>query len=300
MVFALVPACAAEGQGGDVGSGIVSASESEAGDGEAGGEAGGESSAENGGTSAGDGGSGSADSASGGASSGGEADESGSADSGPAEDSTGGAFDLDELDDDFEGGALAGWDTHNPGASSVALASGQLVLEPGASTVWLDASTSVLVWKEVPGNFIASASVTARRADDPTAVPLSGYRFGGLMARNPSEATGQNYVFIVLGTDTDPSVETKTTVDSWSTYEGPSWPSAAGDVRICRVGSTFRMLVRERGGEWQVTNQFERGDLPDALQVGPIAYNNNPDPDLRVTFDFVDFEAIDTLDECAL
>ena len=110
----------------------------------------------------------------------------------------------------------------------------------------------------------------------------------------------ENYVFIVLGTDDDPSVETKTTVDSQSVWQGPAWPGAAGDVRLCRVGSSFTMWVRNTGGAWQLSNTFVRDDLPGTLQVGPIAYNNAPTPEVRVSFDFVDFEPVGSEADCSL
>jgi hypothetical protein len=176
--------------------------------------------------------------------------------------------------------------------------SGQLVLEPTSDTVWIDDRVSVLLWKPVQGDFVATAAVISRRAEDPGALPYAGFRFGGLMARNPDEHHGENYVFVVLGTDTDPSVESKSTRDSTSEYAGPPWPSASGEVRICRVGAIFRMLVREDGA-WQVTSEFVREDMPDLLQVGPIAYNNDPVADLRVSMDWVDFDGVDGLDACA-
>jgi hypothetical protein len=210
---------------------------------------------------------------------------------------TGGGASLDDLDDDFDG-SLDGWHLFQPELAQMDIEGGQLVLQPFADTVWIDDRVSVLLWKAVEGDFVATAAVTSRRAEDPGALPNAGFRFGGLMARNPDEHHGENYVFVVLGTDIDPSVESKSTRDSASEYAGPPWPSASGEVRICRVGSSFRMLVRE-GGAWQVTNEFVREDMPAVLQVGPIAYNNDPIADLRVSVDWVDFEEVDGVEGCA-
>ena len=41
-----------------------------------------------------------------------------------------------------------------------------------------------------------------------------------------------------------------------------------------------------------------RPDLPATLQVGPVAYANNPSPDLRVSYEEVDFSAISSFAEC--
>jgi len=147
---------------------------------------------------------------------------------------------------------------------------------------------------------MVTAAVRAHQPQSVDQPPPAGFRFGGLMARNGGGGGLENYVFIVLGTDDDPSVETKTTTNSQSIYQGPPWPGAAGDVRLCRVGSTFQMWVRNTGGGWQLSNQFERPDLPDSVQVGPIAYNNAPDQQVRVSFDFVDFEPVGSLNDCSL
>jgi hypothetical protein len=201
------------------------------------------------------------------------------------------------LDDDFDDPALPGWTTFRPEAAAVSVDGGVLHLDPGVNTVWLDAATSILLWKEVEGDFMVTAALRSHQAGNIDVPPPSGFRFGGLMARDGGGGP-ENYVFIVLGTDTDPSVETKSTVDSGSTYQGPAWPTARGEVRLCRIGARFEMYVREADGAWQISNAFDRPDLPAALQVGPIAYNNAPDPQLRVSFDFVDFEPLDDFAAC--
>lgn len=214
-------------------------------------------------------------------------------------DTSGGETGIDPtaLDDDFDDPALPGWTTFRPEAASATVEGGVLHLDPAVNTVWLDGSTSILLWKEVEGDFMVTAAVRSHQAGNVDVPPPSGFRFGGLMARDGGGGP-ENYVFIVLGTDTDPSVETKSTVDSGSTYQGPSWPTARGEVRVCRIGSRFELYVRETDGAWQLSNGFDRPDLPAALQVGPIAYNNAPTAELRVSFDFVDFEPLDDFADC--
>lgn len=206
-------------------------------------------------------------------------------------------IDPDALDDSFDDPQLPGWTVFRPEAATATVTGGQLRLEPVANTVWLDGATSILLWKEVAGDFKVTVAVQSRDLDAPSQPPPAGYRFGGVMARSGAGGP-ENYVFVVLGTDTDPSVESKSTTNSGSTYQGPPWPSASGEVRICRVGSTFEMYVRD-GGAWMLTNSFERPDLPQTLQVGPIAYNNAPDLRLRASFDGVDFEPVASQAECA-
>jgi hypothetical protein len=219
---------------------------------------------------------------------------------GPADESSTGEpvepIDPDALDDEFDG-PLDGWSTFNEDLAAITVTNGELRMEPDAWSVWLDATTATLVHKPVAGDFKVTAAVTARSLQNPSVPPPAGYRFGGLMARDGSGGP-ENYVFIVLGTDEDPSVETKSTVDSSSNYQGPPWPGASGEVRICRVGGTFGLYVREGGGAWQLSNSFERPDLPVELDVGPIAYNNDATPNLRATFQFVDFEPVSGPDDC--
>ena len=223
---------------------------------------------------------------------------SGESDTTPA-DSSGGETGIDPtaLDDDFDDPALPGWTTFRPEAAAVSVDGGVLHLDPAVNTVWLDAATAILLWKEVEGDFMVTAAVRSHQAGNVDVPPPSGFRFGGLMARDGGGGP-ENYVFIVLGTDTDPSVETKSTVDSGSTYQGPPWPTARGEVRLCRIGARFEMYVRETDGAWQLSNAFDRPDLPGTLQVGPIAYNNAPTAELRASFDFVDFEPLDDFAAC--
>lgn len=197
-----------------------------------------------------------------------------------------------ELDDPFDGD-LSGWDVLNPERADVRVEGGELVIEPTAMSLWFQASAAVLVSKRVEGDFVVTSHVRARSLSDPTAPPAPPFRLGGLMARDPDGA-GEDYVFIVIGADlNDVSVETKTTDDSVSTYEGPPWPSAEGDLRICRQGSRFVLSIRETStSAWEQKAAFDRPDLPATLQVGPLAYANADPADLRVTFDAVDFEPL--------
>ena len=206
--------------------------------------------------------------------------------------------DLAALSDDFEDGNLSGWNQFNPQAASVTESSGQLRIEP-ASSLWFNATTGILVSKLVAGDFKVTSQVTTRSLSDPAMPPSPSFRLGGLMARNPSSASGENYVFIVVGADgNDLSVETKTTVNSNSTFQGPPWPNGEGELRICRIGSTFNLYIRTPGQTWQLKDSFNRPDLPDTLQVGAVAYANQPNPDLRVTYESIDFSRVSQVAEC--
>jgi len=212
--------------------------------------------------------------------------------------------DLTELSDDFEDGALTGWSVVNPEDATVEETGGQLRLEPGPSTVWYNTSSSILIHRSVAGNFRATARVTTFGLAAPDDPPDPTYRLGGIAARDPDDTT-ENYVFVVVGADdADLSAEAKTTVDSSSTFEGPAWPGGEAELRICRLGDDFHLLVRPTGGgAWQQPwsaglDSPSRPDLPPILQVGAVAYANTSPADLSVRFDSIDFRRPFTLADC--
>lgn len=187
----------------------------------------------------------------------------------------------------------------NPNSASVSVSNGSLHIEPVARSVWYNQSTAIFLYKDVPGDFKVTSYVMARRSSNTSLLPATQFRLGGIMARNASTANGQNYVFIVVGADdNDVSVETKTTVNSVSQYTGPSWPSGEGELRICRIGATFRLYIRSTGGSWSLRATFTRSDLPNTLQVGPVAYANASPADLRMSYQYVRFAPVSSLADC--
>lgn len=207
-------------------------------------------------------------------------------------------IDLPPLSDDFDDGDIEGWTLFQPQFADVSVQDGQLVVVPSDMSLWFNAVSASHLHKEVPGNFKVTSLVTARSAADPNAPPSPQFRLGGLMARDGS-ATSENYVFIVVGADgNDVSVETKTTQNSQSQFQGPPWPDGRGELRICRLGSTFHLLIREPGGSWTLQETYERPDLPPTLQVGPVAYANSTPADLVVTYASVDFDNVESEADC--
>ena len=195
-----------------------------------------------------------------------------------------------ELDDEFDGD-LSAWEVLNPGSAATRVEGGQLHIEPAANSLWFNRQSGVLVYQGVEGDFVATTRASARRLSDPSLPPEPQFRLGGLMARVPGADGGENYVFIVVGADGDDvSVETKTTRNGSSEFTGPPFPTGEGDLRICRVGTTLQLLIREDDTQpWQEQANFDRPDMPSVLQVGPMAYANNGTPDLQVSFDYVRF-----------
>jgi hypothetical protein len=232
---------------------------------------------------------------------GGASSSGGSGGGGGASSSSAGAGGSAEPGSDmFDGSSLdPSWQVLNPGAVSITVSGGSLSLELTQAALWYQASQGVLVFKEVTGNFKATARVHAHRTTNPAEPPITAVELGGLMARSPA-GPPENYVFIVVGRDeNDISVETKTTVNSQSTYLGPTWPSAEAELRVCRVGSDFLLLKRPvAGGAWIAAASYARPDLPATLAVGPNIYSLNQ-PDLTVRFDEVVFAEVSDAAGCS-
>jgi hypothetical protein len=200
-------------------------------------------------------------------------------------------FDLTSLSDTFENGFQSSWNTLHPTLVDVSVSSSALALNAHQS-LWFQASEGPLVYKTVPaGDFVVTATVHARKTSNGSVPPDGIYSLGGLMARHAG--TPEDYVFIVIGRDgNDVSIEHKSTDDNNSTYDGPSWPNGDAELRICRVGTQMRLYKRAVGaGSWTMALSIQRTDLAGELQVGAIAYANNPSPDLTVSFDEILFAA---------
>jgi len=206
------------------------------------------------------------------------------------------------LSDAFDGAALeASWSVHNPDQVDITVAGGVLALEPVGHTLWFNDSEGPQLYKELTGDFVATAPVRARRSSDPTQPAGDYVHLGGLMARDAA-ATAADYVFIVVGWDVnDNSVETKTTDDDVSTYDGPTWPDGDADLRICRVGSAFQLLKRRPGAAaWTLAETFDRPDLGATLAVGPLLYAPTTSPDLHVELDEVVFRSVSGTEDCTV
>ncbi len=211
---------------------------------------------------------------------------------------------LDTLSDTFEGNMLSSeWLVYRPEVLNISVANGALSLRLDQQALWYNDSRGPLVYKFVSGNFKITSRVRVRKTSNPTMPPSNTVHLGGLMARDPQgEMPGakENYVFIVAGFDeVDLSVETKTTVDSVSTYEGPAWPSGDAELRLCRVGSMFHLYKRAIGAAtFDFAKSYDRPDLPAKLQVGVNVYSASM-PDLAANFDEVTFAPASDMAECA-
>lgn len=160
---------------------------------------------------------------------------------------------------------------------------GRMTLAPYTST-WYQDYRGVLVFKEVSGDFVATAEIEPRNRAE-SGPPSRSYSLAGIMARAPRpEVTspqtwtpgGENYVFISLGTADAPGsyqFEVKTTQNSVSHLEISPGVSDA-QLRMARIGSAVIVLLKPAGQPWRVHRRYHRPDLPESLQVGLTAYTD--------------------------
>jgi hypothetical protein len=207
------------------------------------------------------------------------------------------------LSDEFDGTGLADtWQVVNPDTAAIEVRDGALFMTPNRNVVWWLADQGPGVFREVTGNFRVSAAVQARKASDPSTHVDSGFQFAGLIARDPASdgEAPENYVFNVVGYRGDYlCTETKTTENDLSQVEGPPWPNADAELRVCRVDDEFRIYRRPIGGDtWEHTITYSRRDLPATLQVGPIAYTYTDGWDLEARFEYVRIEPVNGEADC--
>lgn len=207
------------------------------------------------------------------------------------------------LSDGFDGAALdPSWSVIRQDVLNVGVANSQLSMSLNQGALWFNADQGAAVYKDVTGDFKVTATVRARMMSNPMLPPDRFVHLGGLIARNPDSAN-ENYVLVVVGWDEDGlSVESKSTIEGVSNYDGPPWPSGDAELRLCRVAGEFNVYKREVGAPmWQLASTRQRGDLPQTIQVGPAAYaaaDPGVTPDLIVYFDEVTFAEVDDVADC--
>jgi len=167
---------------------------------------------------------------------------------------------------------------------------------------WAGNGQGGLVYRDVVGNFKATANVYARKGGDPNQVVSTAVSLGGLSARDPNgtdRGGTEDYVHIVTGnTPSGIGVETKNNVNGVTAYEAVPGPSADAGLRICRIGADFNLYKRPTdGGTWTLAATYTRPDLPETLQVGANIYAVVP-PDLQVRFENLRIEPVVDKADC--
>jgi hypothetical protein len=187
------------------------------------------------------------------------------------------------------------WQLINPQAVRVSVDGGALVLDLVGSVIWFHADKGVLFYRDVTGDFRATAAVRTSKSSDPSAPPGQdgSVQLAGLMAR--TEVPAENSVFIVSGSiGQSTGLETKTTESSRSIYIQRGLPTGGdAELRLCRIGSTFLLWWRhvDSNEEWTHMSTLDRKDMPATLQVGANIYTDGV-PDITARFEHLTIETI--------
>ena len=189
----------------------------------------------------------------------------------------------------------ADWRLINPQAVHVSVDAGALVLDLVGSVIWFNADKGVLFYREVSGDFRATATVRTSKASDASAAPGEDgtVQLAGLMAR--TEVPAENSVFIATGSiGRSTGLETKTTESNRSVYIQRGLPTAGdAELRLCRIGSTFLLWWRhvDSNEGWTHMSTLDRKDMPATLQVGVNIYTDAV-PDIVARFERLEIEPL--------
>jgi hypothetical protein len=187
------------------------------------------------------------------------------------------------------------WQLINPQAVHVSIDGGALVMDLVGPALWFNADKGVLFYREVTGDFRATATVRTAKTSDPSQAPGQdgSVQLAGLMAR--TEVPAENSVFIVSGSiGASTGLETKTTQSSHSIYIQRGLPTGGdAELRLCRIGSTFLLWWRhvDSSEDWTHMSTLDRQDLPQTLQVGANIYTDGV-PDITARFEHLEIEAL--------
>ena len=190
---------------------------------------------------------------------------------------------------------FADWQLINPQAVHVSVEGGALVIDLIGSVIWFNADKGVLFYRDVTGDFRATATVRTAKASDPSKPPGQDgtVQLAGLMAR--TEVPAENSVFIVSGSiGNSTGLETKTTESSRSIYIQRGLPTGGdAELRLCRIGSTFLLWWRhvDSDEDWTHMSTLDRKDMPPTLQVGANIYTDGV-PDIVARFENLTIEPI--------
>lgn len=153
------------------------------------------------------------------------------------------------------------------------------------TTAWYENYRSNLFYKEISGNFAYTIKVSATNKEA-NGVPGSIYSLAGAMVRAPLDfsdcdsgwvAGQEDYVFLSLGFaagNNAPHFEVKTTTNSNSVLNITAIPVAEANIKLLRIENAVIALHQVTGENWEIRDRFDRGDLPDTLMVGNVAYTD--------------------------
>lgn len=194
------------------------------------------------------------------------------------------------------------WQVINPQGVRISVEDGALVMNLIGALLWFNAERGVLLYREVTGDFRATATVRTSKASDPAVAPGEDgtVQLAGLMAR--TEVPAENNLFIVTGSiGMSTGLETKTTTDSRSIYVQRGLPTGGdAELRVCRIAASFTMWWRhvDSTEDWTLMSTFERRDMPQTLQVGANIYTDDA-PDIVARFEDLRIEPLPVGGACS-
>lgn len=190
------------------------------------------------------------------------------------------------------------WSLFNKDIFSVENTSTGFNLDLEQNAIWYHESQAGLIHQTITGNFTFTATVNARRKSNEMLAPDCNVCLGGLMARNPDNGNGENYVHLVAGNipetindaEDEIGVEYKSTTNGNSLFDAIPHNSADHELRMVRNGATFSLYSRAiNAAEWDLIMTYDRPDLPNTLQVGfniyTAAATNEGAADLKILYE---------------
>lgn len=193
------------------------------------------------------------------------------------------------------------WTMLNKDVFSTTVTTEGVTLDLEQNALWYQGNQGGLLYKSFTGNFTLSAKVMVRRKSDSALAPNCDVCLGGLMARNPNNTDGENYVHLVSGNTPEEvndgtdelGVEHKSTTNSVSPYDAIPDGLSDHELRIVRDGSEFSLYSKNIDAtEWNLIITHTRADLPTTLQVGLNIYTTlgGETADLRVIYENIVLE----------
>lgn len=193
-----------------------------------------------------------------------------------------------------------GWQLVNGADARVGATDAGLAMTLTKRALWFQNQKGVLFYTTISGDFRLSSTVETSKTSDSSQDPGGDgtTQLAGIMARGLTPQ--ENYVFIVVGSDADGlSVETKSTTDNDSTFEGPAWPTGDAELKLCRVGTEFTLWKRtiNSGDDFTLAATYKRPDLTGDLEVGANLYSDST-PDITALFPDLTIEPLDPGEAC--
>lgn len=186
------------------------------------------------------------------------------------------------------------WLLYNENVFTLEETNNTLTLSLDQNALWYENNSGGLAYQNITGDFTISGKVLVRTKNDDTISPECNICLGGIMARNPDNTNGENYVHLVSGNTPSSGsgnilgVEHKSTTSSASIFTTEQDGISDHELKIERIGSNFLMSYKNIGAtDWILIQTYNRPDLPETLQVGLNIYTaeTGTTADLKIIYE---------------